>query len=142
MPSFTSQIPNIERDGPLVDVLIGPSRILIEKLKQENLKIPQPISVKMLFDTGASGTVIQDGLPQKLGLKPLGQTSILTPSSEDCRCLIYQLSIAFPNRVVTECPVIAAPLKGQIIQGLLGRDILRHGIFIYNGYMRQFTFSI
>lgn len=73
MPSFTSQIPNIERDGPLVDVLIGPSRILIEKLKQENLKIPQPISVKMLFYTGASGTVIQDGLSQKLGLKPLDQ---------------------------------------------------------------------
>lgn len=142
MPSFTAQNPNIIKDGLIVDVLIGLSPILINKLKNENKKVHQPIPVKMLFDTGASCTVIQDGLPQKLGLKPHGQISISTPSSENYPCLVYHVVIIFPNNVITEGPVVAAPLKGQNIQGLIGRDILSHGVLIYNGYMKQFTFSI
>ena len=39
-------------------------------------------------------------------------------------------------------PFIGAPLDGQEINGLIGRDLLKHGILIYIGYKNQFTLSI
>ena len=51
------------------------------------------------------------------------------------------MRILFPNNVVVETVVIAAPLQGQHIQCLIGRDVLRHGVFIYTGYTETFTLS-
>jgi len=37
--------------------------------------------------------------------------------------------------------VIDVPLEGQVIQGLIGRDVLAHGILIYSGYTNTFSLS-
>jgi len=46
--------------------------------------------------------------------------------------------------IVDPIRVIEVPLIGQtnIIDCLIGRDILRHGILIYIGYANAFSFSI
>jgi len=49
--------------------------------------------------------------------------------------------LLFPNRVVVETTAIAAPLQGQHIQCLIGRDVLKHGVFVYIGYTDTFTLS-
>ncbi len=50
--------------------------------------------------------------------------------------------MGFPNGVMVHNAVaIEAPLAGQHIQCLIGRDILQHGVLIYVGYMNQFTLS-
>lgn len=49
--------------------------------------------------------------------------------------------MSFPNNMVVDGTVIEAPLQGQHIQGLIGRDILAHGVLIYTGYANQFTLS-
>jgi len=51
------------------------------------------------------------------------------------------MRLLFPQNVVVETAVIAAPLQGQHIQCLVGRDVLHHGVFIYTGYINSFTLS-
>lgn len=51
------------------------------------------------------------------------------------------MRLLFPNNVLIETTVIAAPLQGQHIQCLIGRDVLRHGVLIYIGYIDSFTLS-
>jgi hypothetical protein len=45
------------------------------------------------------------------------------------------------NNVVGEGVVIEAPLAGQHIQGLIGRDVLAQSVLVYIGYTNQFTVS-
>jgi hypothetical protein len=47
-----------------------------------------------------------------------------------------------PNEIVLDIPVIDAPIEGQHIGCILGRDALARGVFIYLGSGNAFTFSI
>ncbi len=51
------------------------------------------------------------------------------------------MRLIFPNNVIVEALAIEAPLRGQHIQSLVGRDVLAHGVFVYTGYINQFTLS-
>ncbi len=64
-----------------------------------------------------------------------------TPSSTNVRCYEYLVRLVFPNNVTYEGTVIEAPLQGQHIQCLVGRDVLARGVFIYIGYTNTFTLS-
>lgn len=141
MPSFTTQVPNLHGVGPVVEVRLAVGTIIEEVLRQNNQAIPTPLPVLSMIDTGATGTVIQESLINQLNLNPVGATLITTPSSTNVQCYEYLMRILFPNNVVVETVVIAAPLQGQHIQCLIGRDVLRHGVFIYTGYIDTFTLS-
>lgn len=141
MPSFTTQVPNLQAIGPVVEARVAIGSFLETSLKQQSQPIPTPATVRAMIDTGASGTVIQDNIPSMLGLQPVGVSFINTPSSTNVRCYEYLIRLVFPNNVVVEGPVIAAPLKGQQIQCLIGRDILAHGVLIYIGYTHTFSLS-
>jgi hypothetical protein len=47
----------------------------------------------------------------------------------------------FPNNVQVAATAIEAPLQGQHIQCLIGRDVLAHGVLVYIGYTNSFTLS-
>jgi len=141
MPSFTAQVPNLQAIGPVVEIKLAVGKILEDILQQKNQNIPPPVTAMALIDTGASGTVVREDIPSKLNLHPIGTTLITTPSSQNVKCFEYLMRILFQNNVVIETPVIATPLQGQNIQCLIGRDVLRHGVFIYTGYVNSFTLS-
>jgi hypothetical protein len=67
--------------------------------------------------------------------------AINTPSSIGVLCHQYAARLIFPNNVVGEAVVIEAPLEGQHVQGLVGRDILSEAVLVYIGYTNQFTMS-
>ena len=94
-----------------------------------------------MIDTGASGTVIQQGIAKQLGLNPIGVVAINTPSSENVSCYEYAVRLVLPNNVVAEATAIEAPLKDQQIQCLIGRDLLGHGVLVYIGYANVFSLS-
>lgn len=143
MPSFTTQVSDIRLLGPIVEVRVVPSSLYIQTLNIPKQNLPQPIPVTALIDTGASGTVIKEGIPGQLGLKPIGFTHITTASSQDKLCLQYDLAFLFPNiNAVFGTVVTEVPLQGQHIQCLIGRDFLSHAILIYIGYNNSFTLSI
>ena len=103
--------------------------------------MPAPLQLQAMIDTGASGTVIQQGLAASLGLQPVGTTKITTPSSTEVDCYEYAVRYVLPNNVVAEGTVIEAPLEGQQIQALIGRDVLSQAVFVYIGYMGGFSLS-
>ena len=55
MPHLTLQV---SANGPVVDLLIGVSKPLADVLQKNGKPIPQPIQIRGLIDTGASGTCI------------------------------------------------------------------------------------
>jgi len=141
MPSFTTQLPNLLALGPIVDMRIWIGTPVEETLKKNGVNLPEPILLKGMIDTGATGTVIHPDVPKKLGLQPVGVVSINTPSTENVLCYQYMVRLVSPSNVIVEAIAVEAPLKGQHIQCLVGRDVLAHGVLVYMGYINQFTLS-
>ena len=120
MPSFTCQVANLRRTGPVCQVRIGVSQAKADLLKQQNKPIPAPVEITALIDTGASGTAVKPEVIRQLQLTPRGVTNIATPSSATYPCNVYDVSLTFPNGVgIAVITVIEVPLEGQIIQGFL-----------------------
>ena len=142
MPSFTKQLPDLIATGPLTEVQFVISQALEDTLVSAGEPIPAPVQATALIDTGVSATVIQHGIAYRLGLKPVGQIEMNTPSSTNVPCYTYAIRVVFPNNVlVGGITAVQAPLEGQNIEALIGRDILRLGVLVYTGYMNQFTLS-
>ncbi len=140
MPSLTQTLPNLEADGPCLRVTVAITSAAEEAFSKEARPIPPPIAVVALIDTGATGTVIQQGLAQQLGLQPVGAAWIQTPASSDVLCDKYAVRLSFMDGLMTlDTTVIEAPLRGVPIQCLIGRDVLSRSILIYNGNIKQFT---
>ncbi|MBM3335984.1 hypothetical protein FJY63_15100 [Candidatus Sumerlaeota bacterium] len=141
MPSFTIQLPNLQQVGPVVQVRLAVGSVVENILRQAGQPVPPPVVCMAMIDTGASGTVVRQDIVDGLSLNPIGVATINTPSSTNVQCYEYLMRVLFPQNVVVETPVIAAPLQGQHIQCLIGRDILRPGVLVYTGYINQFTLS-
>lgn len=141
MPSFTVQLPNLQAVGPIVEIQIAVGMPVEAAMRKAETPVPPPVSVVAMIDTGATGTVIRQGLAGQLGLNPVGVTHINTPSSTGVACYQYIVRLLFPNNVVFEAIAIEAPLQGQHIQCLIGRDVLAHAVMVYIGYSNQFTVS-
>jgi hypothetical protein len=141
MPSFTTQLPDLMAMGPVIDVNLTISSITENFLLKNNKRIPIPVQAVAMIDTGAARTVIRNDIIKKFNLKPVGVTLINTPSSTNIQCYEYLIRLLLPQTVVVDAVVIAAPLQGQHIQCLIGRDILKNGIFIYTGYNNSFSLS-
>lgn len=141
MPSFTKQIPDLREAGPIVETRIAVGLALEEVLEHKGETIPTPVQIQAMIDTGATGTVVRSDLVHRLNLHPIGTTLIHTPSSTNIRCEQFLVRLILPNNIIKETVAIAAPLQNQHIECLIGRDILKHGVFIYTGYMNTFTLS-
>ena len=94
-----------------------------------------------LIDTGASVSVLREGSAAQLGLNPIGVSYINTPSSTNVPCYRYRVRFIFPNEVLVESTVVEAPLQGQNIQCLIGRDVLAHSVLVYIGGSNIFSLS-
>jgi predicted aspartyl protease len=142
MPSFAVQLPNLQALGPLVDIRVLVGTPVEQALQRAGTPVPQPVAVKAMIDTGASGSVIDPNTAKQLGLQPVGIVYISTPSSVNVPCPQYVVRFLFPNNVIIEAFAIEAPMQGQQIQCLIGRDVLALGVLVYTGYMNLFSFSL
>ena len=148
MPVFASQISNLQAIGPILDVQIGPNPMALAAMQQAGSPLPVPITISAMIDTGASNSVVQSGLPRQLGLFPVGSQLINTPSSENVPCMQYILRMMFFPTGGLLMPVhfdslfTEAPLRGQNIQCLLGRDFLAHAVLTYLGPTNSFVISL
>jgi len=142
MPSVTTTLKDLEKDGPILEVYFLIPSELEKKYIEEKIPIPEPVIVKALIDTGASACAIKREIPERLGLKPTGVTNISTPSSTQ-ECYQYFIRMVIPSHQITYQGVfIAAPMETGDVNCLIGRDVLKSGILIYIGYTNQFTLSL
>ena len=127
------QIPSkvvLNRMGPFVKpVTITHPRIsqeLIEK-RGENVLAK---SVRALIDTGASISIISQQVADELDLVQTGYQNVSSVQDEQLQPVYYGL-IMFPWGRGIEVPIISCPLKN--FDCLIGRDVLAHWHFTYNG---------
>jgi hypothetical protein len=144
MPHLTLQI---AAGGPLIDVLVGVSIPRQRALHAAGLPVPPAVQIRALIDTGASCTCIDPSVPLRLGLAPTGIAPMHTPSTGNQPHMANQYDVSLvllhPKLNLTHqtVPVAESQLALQGIQGLLGRDILRNCLFIYDGQNGSFTLA-
>jgi predicted aspartyl protease len=119
-----------------------PADALVQNLLANKKEPPVVSGLFGLIDTGATLTVIKEGIAEQLNITPYDFVKINTPTTSFFQCPKYRITIRFPNNISVEGSAIEAPLPGQGIQCLLGRDILSLTTFIYLGHMNQFTLSL
>ena len=147
MPHFTRPL---EASGPVVNAGVIVSEGRLQALTTANEPIPQMQYISALIDTGASFTSLDPAVLTALNLTPTGTIEIVTPSTGQGTHTAdtYDVDIrigagpddtplSISNLRVASCDLF---LK-QGIHALIGRDILKRCILIYNGSMNQFSVS-
>lgn len=146
MASFTIEAADLATEGPIIDCTLslnGAAQAALA-LVQPPQPLPAPVSASLLIDTGASHSMVKDGVLSTLGLHPVGMLGVNTPTSQDVACALYAVRLTLPHGGYIDTTVIQAPpsgFGGQTIDGVIGRDVLSFGILIYMGQRAQFTLS-
>ena len=152
MPLLDAQITAM---GCVASVTIYLSAGRVQAITQAGQNLPNPFSGTGLIDPGASNTMICRSVVQALGLQPTGIGQMLTPStgSTPHQCNQYDVSVWFPQMptlvqsqptahpVHLTLPVAEGDFSKHGFQVLIARDILAHGVFIYNGLAARFTLA-
>ena len=104
-----------------------------------------------MIDTGATFCAIDDTVAQQLGLQPVGMQAIGGAAGIQQHPL-YAAKMSFPG---TQLPSLessrlvgvnlaghAANVAGGPLLALVGRDLLKHFVMVYNGPMGLITMTI
>ncbi len=128
--------------GPLVEVTLGlhPDEI---KSIVESGGVPKTMVHRLLIDTGAQCTSVENVIPLALGLVPIRYQSMMGVSYKPEDYPVYRMSITLgmadkhgtvvPAAFVSD--VVGTPSPGRPLShvGLLGRDFLRFVQLVYDG---------
>lgn len=134
----------------MVPVGVAVSQARREALAAAGHEVPAPSSVRALVDTGASCTCVDPAVLKALDLSARGSVSVHTPSTGSAlhQADEYDVSLIIPGAgthhvplTIDAVPVIAADLAIQGIHAIIGRDVLRDCILIYNGTVGEFTLA-
>lgn len=129
--------------GPIIkaDLTITPSHR--DALVAAGQPIPAPVNCRFLIDTGADGTVVKHEFAERAGLKLINDSMALKGVGIDTTGRAYMGRIMFrqPSRVLAnavhsmyvDTQVMSATLQGNVIDGLIGRDVLQHFQLSYDG---------
>lgn len=151
-PQTNQADPNgLANAGPVIPIEIHIPAALAQQLSAANQPIPPPEAGLGLIDTGATLTCVHEPVLQKLGLHAVGVINSGTAAGTISQNT-YAAQLRIPaNGVVAElAPVVGVNLSGQLaaingqpqIIALLGRNLLSHGVLVYNGTFGFWSFSI
>jgi predicted aspartyl protease len=115
--------------GAFIQVTLTHPKSVQDKFKEQGKTVPT-VSVNALIDTGASGSVITPKVAEQLGLVHTGFQKVSSVQDEQQRPVYYGF-IILPWGNGKEIPLVSCPLKN--FDCLIGRDILLHWHFTYNG---------
>ncbi len=147
MPHFLA---SFDAAGPFVDVYLGVTQSRNDALIKAGQAVPNPIKLRLLVDTGASGTVVDSAFITQLGIPATGSIQVHTPSTTGTGVPMnqYDVRLFMPGAdpkdvlIIDAMPVIESGLKTtQGLDGLLGRDVLSRCMMVYDGRHSLLTFS-
>lgn len=135
--------------GPSLPVQVEVPTVLANELDRTGKPLPSPVSGHGLIDTGASITVVDLTVIQKLRLEPIGNTDVGFGAKKQAET--YAVRVVFPGtalvpfdfeEVVGWDLASATWAKGQIETiVVLGRDILKKFVVVYNGPQGRVTLA-
>ena len=128
--------------GLLLEVEVAPPQALASVLTSQGKPLPQFVTGSALVDTGASCCCVEETLLQQLELQPVNQVNVSSPNGNRLQN-VYFVRLAFPGSPIPplEIPVVGVQLNQGRTISLIGRDLLRHCVLIYNGPMGSYTIS-
>ncbi len=98
-----------------------------------------PLDVTALIDTGACGVYIQAGIADELGLPVVGSGTVSTPTHRGEPVSLYRVKLTFSAGFYLEMQAAEVPLERQQYRCLIGRDVLKHARFTYDGLTGTFS---
>lgn len=120
----------LQNGGPIIPVIISHPKSVSEKLLQEGKTVPA-IPCKALIDTGAFSSVITPHIAKQLNLVQTGFQKVTSVNNEENQPA-YFAKIQFAWGRAKDIQVVCCPIQGPF-DCLIGRDILIHWNFTYNG---------
>jgi TIR domain/Retroviral aspartyl protease len=122
--------------GPVIDILISTTRPEMEAGKSIGLQY-QELLVKALIDTGAALTIINPQIAATCKLLQTDWSMINSVGGQAGEYPAHAAAISFPGTAlpsfdvirVVACPIIKQPF----FSCLIGRDILRKWLLVYDG---------
>lgn len=138
----------LHETGPLVQMVVSVPAALEEYCSRQGIEIPAPVSGGALIDTGASSTAVHEPILERLSLLPIDSIPTATPSGTD-RSFVYPAKVSFPAMQIHDYRmdrVIGSQLNWKTFDDrevimLLGRDLLRYFLMIYNGRGSNITLA-
>lgn len=121
--------------GPTIPVTVSLVREHVDQLAKEGKPVPNAVTGLALIDTGATLCMVDVSILEELGVPPSGIENIIGATRQG-KQPTYPASLSFPG---TPIPPIAftnfigSNLKDAGIIALLGRNILRDFVMVYNG---------
>lgn len=139
----------LEADGPVIDVEISMPQPLESYYVKNKIQVPAPVVGYALIDTGASISGIHLPILQQLSLVPIDFIKLQGVTAIDDKAPIYPARVSFPGINLTDVPmsrVVGSQMKFQTASGknvimLLGRDLLKEFMVVYNGSFNQVILS-
>ena len=154
---FTRQPPSqlpalLTQLGPIAPAEIHVPQELAQLLDSQSRPVPPAESGMVLIDTGASKSCVDMSVITALGVSPVGQVNLGTAGGQVTASLYparFVIGPGYPGAInVNFSQVVGVDLSGQSsvgdqkLIGLIGRDILSRGIFIYNGSTGSFSLAL
>ena len=136
-----SDASSLQLDGPRIAIEIGVPTVLAKFLVRSGLPVPAARRGFALIDTGASITAVDEEGVASLGIQPIGQMKLSTPS-QSRPAWLYAARLtccggAVP--VVEILDIVGCTLQPQGFIALLGRNFLRKVVLVYDGPGGFFT---
>jgi len=129
---------DLRANGPVINVGVAVAESLEQQLRHVGAAVPQPRTVLGLIDTGASTSTITPELVADLDIKPHDKVVMATPGRR-VRVPRYHVRLVFPpNGFVVKTFALMVPLGNTQLHCLIGRDVLAHADFRYDGRFGRF----
>jgi len=133
--ALTADPQQLQARGAALQVEISIPSTLATVLQQTQAPLPTPHVGLALIDTGASITAVEEAVLRGLGLTATSVIEVEVPGGSAARSL-YRCDISLPGTPIPTLPfnsVVGTGLARLGYSALIGRDVLQHFQFVYNG---------
>jgi len=135
--------------GAILQVTVGIPPALEQFCLKSGVPIPAPVAGYALIDTGASASAVHEQVFADFGVQPIDHIPMSTPHTKDKFSFVYPAKIQFPglNLVgdgtyrVVGCELKWTTFDNKEIIMLMGRDLLKYFLMVYNGVQSDVTLS-
>ncbi len=139
---------NLTDQGAIVSLTVGVSRDRKEALVRVGFPVPAEVQLRAVIDSGSAVTAIQPDVFRALDLTRIDEVAIHTPSTgatpHHCDRFHVSLSLVHEQQelLLASALVISSMFRPEEnLQGLIGRDVLDHCLFVYDGKRKQFSLA-
>lgn len=139
----------LQGGGPVILTGVGITNAHLETLSAAGQTPPEPVQCRLLIDTGASKSLVRHDIAERAGLKLISSNTPVRGIGVDTTGRTYMGSILFSCEsrsvpgtrytIAVEAMIASGNLPAELIDGLIGRDVLSHFEFLYNGYSGKFS---